>query len=203
MNENLRQRKAKHAEYLNVEYQEKPRKWWQKKDPVVRKTSEVANAGNNFQLPSHEKIVRYNLKGALSSGALFFIFFCWFAIKPVIENNEWDGNVWFNCLLMLAMVFYPIVKALNRKPRIIINPEGIWLAKISELVSWEHIVETYIKVDDSGESTSYVLLIHYYDQHADSFTKIEQDLCGLDINKEEIAFHIEYLKSDLAYSINL
>lgn len=105
MNENLRQRMARRAGDLNVEFQEKPQKWWQTKDPVVRKTSEVAKAGNNFQLPFHEKIGRYNLKGALSPGALFFLFFCWIGVKPVIGNNEWDSNVWFNCLLMPAMVF--------------------------------------------------------------------------------------------------
>jgi hypothetical protein len=194
MNENLQQRKQKHADYLNVTYQEKPRKWWQKKDPVVRKTSEVANASNNFQPPPHEKIIRYNLKGALSSGALFFIFFFWVLIKPVIENGDWDGNALFNCLLMMSSVLYPIIKALNRNPRIIINSQGIWMSKIKELVQWEHILETYIKEDDSGESTSYSLLIHYYQESTDSFMEVEQDLAGLDTNNNKIAFNIEYFK---------
>lgn len=74
------------------------------------------------------------------------------------------------------------------------DKNGFWIKGMPEQVSWEHLVASYIRTNNSGEDPSYFILLYYYNETQDGFEETEYPLAGLDISKENIASQIEWWK---------
>lgn len=189
----LEERKRDLLETLKEEYSEKPRRWWQNKQPEHKTTWEYSERSDHFRPVSDETVIRYDIKGALRGSALFFIIV---AIMFFYQNN-FDikiEDLVFPILIMLILNAVPILKERKRKPKMILNREGIWLSIIEDWIAWENLIACYVKKDDSGESTTYSLIFHYYLPAYDTFATSEFEINNLDMKLEDIAAEIEYRK---------
>lgn len=83
MNENLNKRKADVRKYLEEQFKERPRKWWQFKSDDYIPTRDMGGGKNDYPHNPEETIVKYDFKGALISSAPFFM--------------RLFGDVYFHC----------------------------------------------------------------------------------------------------------
>lgn len=198
MIENLDERKKQIVQYYENEYAPKPKKWWQGSSGITYRPTRELYDWSSWRwkiIQEKEIIIRYNKKEAIKSIASF-LFIIAVIIVSNIKNVSADnvfGYVIF--LLFLIPVFRQIF---DRKPRLIFYTDGITSIKPSAHINWENVVASYIKKDSSGDSVSYYLLIHYYDEQLDQFGKIEIDIQSLDMEYEDIAAYLEVFKQGKA-----
>ncbi|MGC4100427.1 hypothetical protein [Ferruginibacter sp.] len=194
MNENLRQRKTDFAKYLHEELLKKPPYWWQQSTAEFILTKDVGDTKNDHFHYSEETIIKFDFKRALNSSALFFainlllMFYIWF------KGNAHDINLWIMVVVLMGVIAYPLLQRSNKDVIIQLNREGFFIKTMEHAVSWDHLAASYIKKDNSGESTRHYLIMVYYDELKDEFVKTEHYVDGLDMPYETIALYIEYWK---------
>jgi hypothetical protein len=73
----------------------------------------------------------------------------------------------------------------------IINSKSIFINGKAD-IKWADVIMTYFKTYYSdGELQVHSMIIHCYDEGADTFREIEIPLAGLSTNPEEIAFYVK------------
>lgn len=195
MNENLTKRKADFIRYLDEELADKPLKWWQQKTNEYIPTRDMGGGKNHCPHNPEETIVKYDFKRALEQGALFLCCIPVFSlITGDFKENGFPGSLWPMMLMVVFAFIFPLMQDDKKGMLILFNKQGFWIKSMPEQVPWDHLAASYIREDNSGESTSRYLLLYYYDKMKDEFVKMEYSLDGLDMKKEDIAFEIEYWK---------
>lgn len=193
MNSAFEKRKIELISSLKESYKSQPHKWWQTKRFVYKTTSEAADTIPYYAVPLKETVLRNNI----SSG----IFFCF--ITLIFSTVSWIGFVKseYNILGLIVSVFatalfvWGIIQTIDRKPKIILTEQGIWLNNIKKVIEWSDIATSYIKEDHTGEGISYSLIIFYYDLKTDGFISTEdKDIGSLEFEVNQIAYCIEYWK---------
>ena len=179
--------------YLEEQFEDRPRKWWQYKANDYIPTKDMDTGKTNYPHNPEETIVRFNFKRALISSALFFIVFLLFYFisangKPIATSS------WLMNIAIFIALFFPLIRRSKRGELVVFNKAGFRISTMPGLVPWHHLVASYIRKENSGEHPSYYLLMYYYDEKLDEFKEIELDTSGLDLSKENIASQIEYWK---------
>jgi hypothetical protein len=189
---NIEERKKTLVRRLEEEQNKKPDRWWQTKNETYQTTAEAANENGIVRQSSAERVIKYDLKGALISSALFFIIIFLTNILPAIKAGQLN-ETGFQFLIFAAFVFWPVVKALNRKPVMVIDEKGLWFCKTGSFIEWKDIAASYIKkVDNDG--TSNYLLVHFYCDAKDILDTEEIYLDNLDIKIKDLSAEIECRK---------
>ncbi|MFT3682327.1 MAG: hypothetical protein QM791_18880 [Ferruginibacter sp.] len=190
MNESLEKRKRELAEHLIKEYNKKPKWWWPGKTPDYQTTWEAGNRNREYRSITDERIVRYDLKGALTGSALFlFIVSC----MEFFTSKQVYMSLYMGVIVGLAMLI-TVCKEIKRKPKIILNQDGIWLHILDQTIPWKNIAASFIKKTEDGDSTAYHLVLHYYLEKYDTFAVTEYKLDCLDIKTKDLASEIECRK---------
>jgi len=193
MNESLNKRKADVRRYLDEQFEDRPRRWWEYKANDYIPTRDMGG-GKNY--PPHypeETIVTFDLKRALISSALFFIISLSFCAIGNYEEHTASFRT-MACYIIIVMLFQ-LVHGIKRKKRpMIFNRNGFRISTMPGLVPWDHLAASYIRKENSGEDPGYYLLMYYYHEAKDEFEEIEESIAGLDMSKEDIASQIEYWK---------
>ncbi len=83
---------------------------------------------------------------------------------------------------------------LDRKPTITIDKKGLEVRKLNLYITWDNLVDTYIKTTSRRNSNSEDLIICYYDEPSKSFKQKEVSLNNLQQKSDLIAYAIELLK---------
>ncbi len=99
----------------------------------------------------------------------------------------------FGVLTFAASLYY-FIKISDKKPRIVLDSKGVWINKKAEKIAWQNVIATYIRIEDRGEDNTYYLVMHYYEYLNDTFKAIEFKLENLNMDIDEICFHIEKFK---------
>jgi hypothetical protein len=192
MNENLEERKQQIANYYEEEYREKPRKWWWGKSENKYESTRVIYERNHYPVFYEEEIMIRNNK----KGAAFTVAFLFFMGMPIWANS----TTWKNEGGQISMVAYgaflvwSLYNLCDRRPKIILAKDGFQTAKLNTSLCWKDIIAAYIKEDDTGESSSFSLLVHYYDRSIDEFCTTEYLVDSLEAKYETIACMVEYFK---------
>ena len=190
MNERLEERKRKLLEYLKEEYKEEPPKsWWHTKKPVYRTTWDFGNTQDDYRRDDYNVTIRKNKNEAAFLVAFLFLSFAWMFYPWDFKEVD-SVSVFF----MIVLFIISILNALDRRPKVIIDSNGLWTHKWSVLIPWNLIVATYIKEEDAGEDKNYQLIVHFYDAWQDLFCEANFTLGGLEISNEALAYYIEYWK---------
>ena len=191
MSENLEKRKSDLIADLNGRYANKRGRWWPENRYAYTGTIDLAKKCMKFDNNATEITIRPRL---------IYVFICivFFLVGIVIQVVPMPGfaTVDFNPLFLIifgAGFIYFVIRGFNRKPRMIINTDGIWTNKLNTLISWKDIVATFIhRAGDDGDFC--YLLIHYFESETDQFKETEYRVDELDITNEELAFYIEKFK---------
>jgi hypothetical protein len=191
MIETLEERKANLLEYLTEEYKpKKPQRWWQSETLVYKTTREFGSPPGTALRETNEIIIRNDLVGAAIFAAFSFIIYI-VMIFVWIEN----GINWFSLIIITLFLCISLFTLFDRRPKIIINSNGIWVHSWPLTITWKNVVATYVEEDRSSDSNSYKLIVHFYDEYKDNFYQLPASLEGLDIGKEAIAGLVEYWKT--------
>ena len=194
MNEDLKKRKANFEKYLDEELAKKPQRWWQQAVAECTATKDVGSGKNNYLQNLDETIVKYDFKRALTSGALFFGLNFLGLLYGALKQSDFTASFWMINIIVFIVVVFPLLKPSNKGPLMIFTKQGFWVYGINKEIPWHCLAASYIKKDDSGESTSHFLVLFYYDETIDEFVKSENNIDGLNMCKEDIASIIEYWK---------
>ena len=193
MNEKLTKRKADFTRYLDEELAEKPLKWWQQKTNRYMATRDMHSGKIDTSPGPVETVIKYDLKRALIESALFLcISFGFFILTGA--SKQITASWWFWAALVLFAPLFPLLWSSKRGVLILFNKQGFQTKTMPELTCWQHLVASYIRIDNSGETTSNYLLLYYYDESKDEIVKMEYNIDGLNMKKEDIALHLEFWK---------
>lgn len=93
-------------------------------------------------------------------------------------------------VLFLIVQFIPGNKIYFR-----LTIHGIWLREEDHVIKWKHLLRSDIKEDRTDdESTSYALVLHYYDERSATFRSYEKSLSGLMVSGGKISYLIGFFK---------
>lgn len=190
----LEERKKEYLAYITEKYRSKQLPWWKSPPPECKTTREIAEGITRVPTSTTETIIKYDTKGALLHGALFFLLAGAVAAICYADNKLYSADCAMTLFFILLISFASFIQSGDHTPRIIISNTGIWFNRFNGVIEWQHVVETFIKKDASGDGISYDLVIHYYNTHSDSFTSTEMNVDNLDVDREAMAADIEYRK---------
>jgi hypothetical protein len=188
----LEERKQEIVDWCKIEYADKPLKKWNYREIEYKTTLETATNFNNYEQTSNSFCIKRNFHMELLKivGLLLFGCYCfWFMSK---DNSVYPKIILVSFVLLLIVLL--AFNLLDRKPKIILNKEGFWIHKMNEQIPWNHLAASYILKDHSGDDAKYSLVAHYYEKQIDDFVRVEYDLEGLEMDIEDISFHIEKFK---------
>jgi hypothetical protein len=173
----------------------KPKKWWHTERYYKLSTWEIANTKPYLEYSIDEFAAYYPKHLAKIFGAVAIITT---VIVLIFQDNIEDSFQFFLVVLILIAGFISyksIPYDKNRHPQIVINNEGIYIAKIDALIKWYLLVDTYIRVEDNGDDgASYFLDVYYYCLNRNNFFDVEVPLQEINVNYKELAYAIEYIK---------
>jgi len=193
MNREFEERKRKLLEYLKEEYKEEPpQRWWHSKKPEYKTTWDFANINEDYRREDYNVIIRNDKKGAASSAAFLFLLFAWM-FYPWNFKNVNPLSVMF----MMVILIFHLRQAFDRRPKVILDANGLWTHKWSVQIPWHLIVATYIKEDNTGEDKYFELIVHFYDAWEDEFCEASYKPTGLEVSNQALAYYIEYWKMEI------
>jgi hypothetical protein len=187
------ERKQEIIDACNIEYANKKFSWWKQRQKVYKTTLETAaNLDSQIQT-STTILIRKNFYEIL----LWIVAICIFGY-PLALYILHDSVIFIRVLISLffiGVVVYQITRLRDREPKIIFTEKDFWFSKMSKPINWKHLITSVIKTERKGNNTLHSLLIHYYDESTDCFKKIEFDYFNLEMDIEDICFHIEKFKA--------
>jgi hypothetical protein len=192
MEKSFEQRKQDVIDHCKEIYANKPSTFWKRNKVEYKTTLELVPDLNDYIQTASFYFIKNNMGLVRSSvlGILPSVVFGYW----LISNNE---SIWFVIIFIaiLIILFTLTIKSgLDRKSKIIFTPNDFWVYNMHEPIAWKHLITSYFKLEHSGDDINISLLIHYYDERRDAFTKIEFLISGLEMNHEDISFHIEKFK---------
>lgn len=194
MVKSLEERKKEYAEHIKEEYNQNSQRSWESAEPEYIPMKQFAEKSKRFQPGSEETIIKYNLKRALITSALFFIAAVAVLVIPYDEHEQSDYIFFILLIVLVVCVIADIFKRKVEPEKIKMNAHGIWLNTVNEWIAWNTVAATYIKVDSYDEGDDYYLVIHFHHEGTDRFLYTEFKCNNLDKRVEDIAAEIEYRK---------
>lgn len=194
---NLREQFEAEKERLAIEFTLPKRAWWQSSIKIKYETTwDIANTPPYIQ-KDIDCLVVINEKHSWILVLGFIVFF----ILTFFTNSSFkEGNInLFSILFLISLLIslgITIVHNADRSPKIVIDKSGIYIGKNCLQLEWHKIVNTYIKIDEAGEDTSYSLYIRYIDDDYWVFKTEEIPISGFIQGYAEIAYAIEYIKKN-------
>lgn len=104
----------------------------------------------------------------------------------------------FGALTLMASLYH-IIKFFDKKPKMILDENSIWINTKAERISWQNVIATFIKIEDRDEDVISYLVIHHYEYLNDTFKVVEFKLENLNMDIDEISFHIEKFKEKILH----
>jgi hypothetical protein len=130
-----------------------------------------------------EVILRLNKKEAAHTAAFLLLMFGWMYGTAYWQGKPMDYSGLFYFTVFLAVfcsAFY------DRRPKLVLNKEGIWHKKVSEWIGWHQVILMVKKTETSDDHHIHKLLIHVYIKAYDEFMIVELPLNGLDLPPDNI-----------------
>lgn len=172
----------------------KPKKWWHHETHYKLSTWDVANTRPYLEYALDEFVAYYPKHMAKFFGAMAIIA----TLVIILFQEAIKDSLPFLVFLILTTGLISI-KSIpydrNRHPQLIVNKEGIYLAKIESQIPWDLLVATYIRVEERGDDgASYFLDVYYYCPDRNNFFDTEIPLQEIRVNQKELSYAIEYIK---------
>ncbi len=193
------ERKQKVLATCNIEYANRKFSWWKQRQKVYKSTLEVALSLNGYTQTSTSIVVRKNFRIELLWFVATFIFGVSF-VSLIFPSGSLFIKI-FMPALFIGFLTYQFVRMIDKKPKIILTDNDFWFYKMESAVLWENLIVSAIKKEQRGNNTFNVLIIHYYDATTDNFAKIEFDYFNLEMEIDEICFHIEKFKEKNIHNV--
>ncbi len=76
------------------------------------------------------------------------------------------------------------------------DQRGIWTYKNETYLKWEHVLMTWIKTIEDGDSSRNYFILHYYDEKYKDFAYIEISISRLATTPEKLAWLVESFKKE-------
>lgn len=196
MNEIPEERKLQLLRYIEREYFKQPeRPCWQAKNPVYKPTRDYVRWWSGKMIDTEEFIIRYSITTAVLNTAVFFLSFMAITFLQLYEGASWSDISPIYWIIFSLLIGMNCITIADRKPKIIMNAEGLWLHDKNVYIYWKYWVASFIKKYNDGENTYDSLVIHHYDPLHNEFTETEYKLNDdLEVSNEELAYYIEQWK---------
>ena len=196
MSENLEKRKSDLLVDLENRYAGKRGRWWPENLFAYTMTADLAEECKKIDNEVVEVIIRPKLAILLSVSA-FFLTGILIQVLPIPGFPKANFGPIFLTIFVIGFVYF-VARGISRKPRIIVNTNGLWTDKLNELILWKNIVATFIH--RTGDGDFCYLLVHYYIPETNQFQETEYRIDELDIKNNELAFYIEKFKRQASNS---
>jgi len=170
-----------HEEYKPVKY-----KWWKSTRIYYHFTKDLAR--DNYKKINRIGPVEFK-KGKASAIIAAVIF-----VLSIGGTFFIDRFIGFFTLFSLLIFLIVLPRFFDKKIRIRITRNGIWIDGLQNEISWGNVLITCVKEVENGDNSVFTLIIHYYDLVSDGFLKAETRLDQ--ISAYHLAATIEYYRSE-------
>jgi hypothetical protein len=186
------ERKEEMVDWCKKEYVEKNKQWWKTNKVVYKKTKELVPDLDDFVQTSNSFFVKKDFHSQLLGISVAVIFGLIF-LKIIFEQGH------IAILIVCVAIFFIILTFLifelkDKSTKVILTKDCFWFDRMKKHVPWEFLVASFVKEDHRSENTSFYLVLHYYNEIIDEFVKFEYSYLGLEMEIEDICFHIEKFK---------
>ena len=181
--QNFEERKNKYLSYLLHEYAPQKRNGLPSYQFMAVEDYKFKHKGKKS---FREELV---IQPTLGKYVILITIVLFIVIASIDMDTNWYGDIllFVVMVLVLSSLFYVKIG----KAVVIINSRSIFIQGNAD-IGWENVIMTYFKTYYSdGEIQVYSMIIHYYDEGADTFRETEIPLTGLSTNPEEIAFYVK------------
>lgn len=198
MDKTLHDRKQQLVADCLEKYSPGKRKWWQgRPDDLYKSTWDIYKEKNYPQVFVDEILIRKSRPEAILT-----LFICLVMAVLFIVLSFESGNIYFQLAAFIAaavLVFICVRNLLDRKPKIILNKDGLFTTRWQFTIPWRDIVVSCIRENSRGEHTDNHLRIHFYDPYEDVFKMVETGVDGMEKEPSTIAcfvhqFRLQYGK---------
>lgn len=116
-----------------------------------------------------------------------------FLLVATLNNKDASREItYMNLLMSLGFILYGLVKIADRKPKLVVDRNGLYFYKNNLYVAWEYVIATHIRKETNGDDTTYQLITDYIDAATDECKTHAFVLQGYDKTPGEIAMAITY-----------
>jgi magnesium-transporting ATPase (P-type) len=189
----IEERKREVEDWCKFQYREKPLKKGGYRTIEYKTTLETAIHFDKYEQTTESFSIKLNFHLLLFTIVilcLFSMYGCWIMSKA---DNIYPTITF--AIIMIAILSVFIFKIFDRTPKIILNKDGFWVDGMKDITTWQYLAASFILKNHDGEDAKYYLVLDYYKKEIDSFTKIEYEFDELEMDIEDICFHIEKFKS--------
>jgi len=136
----------------------------------------------------------FEVRHSIVSNALMVTFvIVGFLLVAILNNKDASREVtYMNLLMSLGFILYGLVKIADRKPKLVVDRNGLYFYKNNLYVAWEYVIATHIRKETNGDDTTYQLITDYIDAATDECKTHAFVLQGYDKTPGEIAMAITY-----------
>lgn len=196
MEKTFEQRKQEVIDHCKEMYVNKPSARWKTNKVEYKTTLELVPDLNDYIQTAPFYFIKKNI-GLFKLDVVGILVFGMYGFW-VISKFESNLILFIFIVIMIVVLALIIKSGLDRKIKIIFTPNDFWVYSMHEPIYWKNLITSYFKLEHTEDDINVSLLIHYYDERRDALTKIEFLLEGLEMNYEDISFHIEKFK-ELAF----
>jgi hypothetical protein len=187
----IEERKKEVENWCKINYDSKY-KWWKSKNIVYTNTRElVPNIDNFFQIKDSffiKKSFRFQLLGIVFSivAGLFFLNMIFESANTIVFT--------ISVLLFTILNAYLIYGLYDKEAKIVLTKDCFFFKKMEAPVPWNFLAASYVKEETIGDNYYEDIVLHYYNKNIDAFVKFEYRFNILEMDIEDICFHIEKFK---------
>ena len=180
----LEERKQAYITLVHEEYKPVKHKWWKSTRIHYRFTKDLAR--DNYKQINRIGPVEFK-KGKIGAFIASGIF-----VLSALAGFFIDSMIWFFAFFtFFVFLALALPRILDKKVRIRITRNGIWVDGLQNEISWENVLMTCIKEVENGDDSVFTLIIHYFEVVSDQFLKIETKLD--EISVYHLSATIEFL----------
>jgi len=122
----------------------------------------------------------------------------------ILISMIWLSQPWwpfFTLFFVIAVGIELLARQYEFRPgnkiRLRVTIQGIWIAKQAHVIKWDQLVWSGIRRLDDPETVFDELILYYYDERTDQWSRFKMDMSKLCTNNAELCFYIEYFRNSL------
>jgi hypothetical protein len=188
----LEERKQEIVDWCQKEYLDKNKQWRKLHDIKYKTTKELLPDLENYIQTADSFFIKKDYHIQLLT-LLLFLGFGLIVLKTIFEEAS---ILIFACGTLVFLVFLVlIILGLKDKSiKVVLTKDCFWFEKMEKHIPWKFLATLFIKEENKGEDSYFYLVLHYYNEKNDVFEKFEYDYRSLEMDIEDICFHIEKFK---------
>jgi hypothetical protein len=187
----LEEIKQEIADACQINFLQQKKEWWKSKRFGYKTISELVPDKDNYVQTADSFFIKNNYYSQLL-GIAFGIILGIIILKHIYEEAIFIVFI-LSVIGFIVLLLFSIVELKDKRAKVVLTKNYFWFQKMEKHIPWEYLAASYIKEDYRDDLDTY-LVLHYYNETKNSFEIFEYRFGDLEMEIQDICFHIEKFK---------